>query len=439
MLAINKHMQENVRWQRTHDSAQKIVFRSVVSRFNLTTLLERVPDTSTDPSEHVQLRGELMSGCFLESYLADGESVYRIQLNSFPALVGRETGLAVTLQSNNVSRQHAEFIDDNGHLLIRDLGSTNGTYVNHEKIFDSYRLRTGDVIRFADVEFRLREEGPVVQRHEGDEPTATAFFYPEEHVNRLPVGAKQLEELLHERMIKPLFQAIVSVDNGRITGLELLGRGSHPTLSELPVPLFFLAEGLGRGVELSELIREIGVKAWANSNYRDLPLFMNTHPHELRDGRRLADSLQGLWLQYPELPMVLEIHEQAVTDQETLAQLSSDLKRIDMLLAYDDFGAGQARLLELLDVPPYAVKFDISLIRDVHKTSRDRREMIELLVRMVKTCGALALAEGVSRTEELEVCRELDFDLIQGYVYGEPTSLEQLPVLPGRKMSGKSV
>ena len=57
-----------------------------------------------------------MPGCFLESYLADGESVYRIPLNCFPALVGRDMGLAVTLQSNSVSRQHAEYVDDNGQL-----------------------------------------------------------------------------------------------------------------------------------------------------------------------------------------------------------------------------------------------------------------------------------------------------------------------------------
>ena len=378
-----------------------------------------------------------MSGCFLESYLADGESVYRIQLNSFPALVGRDTGLAVTLQSNSVSRQHAEFIDDNGYLLIRDLGSTNGTFVNHEQIRDSYRLHPGDVIRFADVEFRLREERPILQRQDRDDPTVTAFFYPEEHVNRLPIGAQQFEELLHGRMINPLFQAIVSAKDGQLSGLELLGRGSHPALSELPVPLFFLAEGLGCGVELSELIREVGVKAWATSAYCDLPLFMNTHPHELRDAQRLSGSLKDLTVQYPDLPMVLEIHEQAVTGQDTLRQLNSDLQRMGMQLAYDDFGAGQARLLELLDVPPYAVKFDISLIRDLHKASMDRREMIELLVRMVKTCGALALAEGVSRIKELEVCRELGFDLIQGYVYGEPASLNQFKVSPGRKMAEK--
>ena len=55
--------------------------------------------------------------------------------------------------------------------------------------------------------------------------------------------------------------------------------------------------------------------------------------------------------------------------------------------------------------------------------------MIELLVRMVKTGGALALAEGVSRIEELAVCQQLDFDLIQGYVYGEPCTLDKLEAL----------
>lgn len=370
-----------------------------------------------------------MPGYVLESYLADGESVYRIPLNRFPALVGRETGLAVTLQSNSVSRRHAEFIDDNGELVIRDLGSTNGTFVNHEQIPESQAVQPGDVIRFADVEFRLREEGQAASRAGGGDFTVTDFFYPDEQVNRMPIGAQQFEELLQERMINPLFQPIVATADESLSGLELLGRGSHPALSKLPVPLFYLADSLGLGVELSELIRDIGVRAWADSAYCDLPLFMNTQPRELRDCPRLAASLHALRSEFESQPLVLEIHEQAVTSQATLGQLGTVLKRMGIQLAYDDFGAGQARLLELLDVPPYAVKFDISLIRDLHKAGRDRREMIELLVRMVKTGGALALAEGVSRIEELAVCQQLDFDLIQGYVYGEPCTLDKLDAL----------
>lgn len=286
-----------------------------------------------------------MSDCFLEGCLG-GESVYRIPLISFPALVGRESGLAVTLQSGNVSRHHAEFLQQDGELLVRDLGSTNGTFVNHKPVSGSVRLSPGDVVRFADVEFRLRLNRPAVGRHAVFEPTVTTFFTPDRPADRLPIGAGFFEQLLRDKLIKPLFQPIISPGEKRIAGLELLGRGTHPELSELPAPLFSLAVGLGLAIDLSEAI--------------------------------------------------------------------------------DDFGAGQARLLELLDRPPYAVKFDISLVRDLDRQTVERQEMIGLLVRLVKKGRSLALAEGVSRAGELAVCRQLDFDLIQGYVYGTPASLEQL-------------
>jgi EAL domain-containing protein (putative c-di-GMP-specific phosphodiesterase class I) len=223
-----------------------------------------------------------------------------------------------------------------------------------------------------------------------------------------------------------LFQPIISVGDGSIKGLELLGRGSHPDLSELPVPLFSLAESLGRSVELSEMIRGVGVRAWATSDLGHVPLFVNTDPRELRDCQRLFCSLRDLHNEFPEHSLVLEIHEHSVTDQQSLSTLHQALLDLNIQLAYDDFGAGQARLLELLDTPPYAVKFDISMIQDLHTVSTERREMIGLLVRMVKKGRALALAEGVSRPEELVVCRQLAFDLVQGYLYGQPALITQL-------------
>ncbi len=371
-----------------------------------------------------------MRGWYLEGHLPDGKSVYRVLLNRFPALVGRQADLAVTLQSNNVSRQHAEFVQQNGQLLLRDLGSTNGTFVNHAQISTRRTLRPGDVLRFADVEFRLLQGAEAGQAQTPPEATRTSFFAPDENLDQMPIGARQFEQLLQHRLIKPLFQPIVSVSDERITGLELLGRGSHPELSELPEPLFVLAEGLGRSVELSELIREVGVSAWANSRFSDIPLFVNTHPRELNECPRLIRALQALRDRHRDVPLVLEIHEQAVTDQETLDTLNSALQRMDIGLAYDDFGAGQARLLELLNVPPYAVKFDIALIRDLDKLPRQRQEMIGLLVTLVKKGQTRALAEGVSHPGELAVCQQLDFDLIQGFACGKPVSLEQLENSP---------
>jgi len=371
-----------------------------------------------------------MSGCYLEGYWIDGETVYRIPINAFPALVGRETGLAVTLHSNNVSRQHAELLQQAGQLLIRDLGSTNGTFVNHEPVTDCRPLSPGDVIRFADIEFRLRQENGETHQQPAPDTTVTAYFPPDEHVDRIPIGAQHLEELLEDKLVLPLFQPIVSTVDERIMGLELLGRGNHPELSELPVPLFFLADSLGRAVELSEILRDVGVRRWATSSFRDIPLFVNTQPKELKDSQQLITSLRALRNNYRDVPLVLEIHEQAVADHETLNTLNHALQGMNIDLAYDDFGAGQARLLELMNIPPYAVKFDISLIRGLDEAPRQRQDMIGLLVKLVKNGHTLALAEGVSNSGELAVCRQRGFDMIQGFVYGEPVPLEQLNALP---------
>ncbi|MGD2076327.1 MAG: EAL domain-containing protein [Gammaproteobacteria bacterium] len=366
-----------------------------------------------------------MHGWYLEGYLKEGDTAYRVLLNRFPALVGRQADLAVTLESTNVSRQHAEFFQRNGQLLLKDLGSKNGTYVNHHRVREHRVLNPGDVLRFADVEFRLRRDA-TAPWEAGAEATRTSFFDSQTQPDRMPVGAREFEQLLRDRLIRPLFQPIVSARDQRITGLELLGRGSHPRLSELPEPLFRLAEALGRSVELSELIRETGVTAWADSAFCHIPLFMNTHPRELNDPSRVLAQLGVLRDRHPEAPLVLEIHEQAVTDAHALNILNDALQDMDIELAYDDFGAGQARLLELLHVPPYAVKFDIGLIRDLDKLPPHRQEMIGLLVTLIQKGQTRALAEGVSHPGELSVCRQLQFDLIQGFACGRPVPLEEL-------------
>ena len=68
-------------------------------------------------------------------------------------IVGRaDAGQAdITIDSNFVSGRHAELrFDEYGNVVIRDLGSTNGTYVNGQLIAGDYTLRPGDVLTFGD-------------------------------------------------------------------------------------------------------------------------------------------------------------------------------------------------------------------------------------------------------------------------------------------------
>ena len=90
-----------------------------------------------------------------------------------------------------------------------------------------------------------------------------------------------------------------------------------------------------------------------------------------------------------------------------------------MRLAFDDFGAGQARLCELAEVRPDYLKFDREMIRDIH-ISPQRQQMLAHLVQLVIELGVTPLAEGIETAEEGETCRQMGFRLAQGFYYGRP-------------------
>ncbi len=100
--------------------------------------------------------------------------------------------------------------------------------------------------------------------------------------------------------------------------------------------------------------------------------------------------------------------------------MRSLLKRLDIKLAYDDFGVGQSRLNDLAEVAPDYVKFDMSLIRDIDGATPQRQQVVATLVQMVRNLGITSLAEGVETAGEDETCRQMGFDLGQGFLYGRP-------------------
>jgi EAL domain-containing protein (putative c-di-GMP-specific phosphodiesterase class I) len=182
-----------------------------------------------------------------------------------------------------------------------------------------------------------------------------------------------------------------------------------------------LAERLGVEQELSDLFRRVGVARLGEAGAMDQPLFLNTHPSEMRLDT-LARVAADLRAAHPDLPLVLEIHEKAVTELELIRSLRDMLREHGWYLAYDDFGAGQARLLELIQVPPDYLKFDISLIRNIHQQSATVRQVVGTLVRMAEELDIKTLAEGVEVEPEAVVCRDLGFRFVQGYYYGRPAA-----------------
>jgi len=67
--------------------------------------------------------------------------------------IGRATDNQITVEHATVSRYHAWIREQAGDLLVFDVGSANGTFVNDHRVEEPHRLENGDVVRFGDVEF----------------------------------------------------------------------------------------------------------------------------------------------------------------------------------------------------------------------------------------------------------------------------------------------
>jgi pSer/pThr/pTyr-binding forkhead associated (FHA) protein len=80
-----------------------------------------------------------------------------IRLDRLLVVVGRHPDCDTQLKSPRVSRWHCCMTEVDGEVWIRDLGSTNGTWIKGRRV-SSGRLRAGDVLAIANLRFRVEED-----------------------------------------------------------------------------------------------------------------------------------------------------------------------------------------------------------------------------------------------------------------------------------------
>lgn len=343
----------------------------------------------------------------LSGQLSEDQPVQSIRLVGFPFTVGRHPSASLTIPSPTVSNVHAELGLEAGRLLVKDTGSTNGTFVNGVRVEGEVAVCSGDLLQFAEIVFRVTLDAGTLN-------TKTIAGDSSDRA----LALIQFDKLMSERAVVPHYQPIVDMADQAVLGYEILGRSRLFGLST-PRAMFSAAAVLNLESELSRMMRVEGVERAAILP-GDPQLFVNTHPSELLEQGVLEFSLRELRERMPEARIVLEIHEAAVTCARQMRELRALLADLNMGLAYDDFGAGQARLVELVEARPDYLKFDIELIHGIDVGSPERRRMLESLVHAVGDLGIAALAEGVETEGEHRVCGDLGFQFGQGFFYGKP-------------------
>ncbi|HSZ81510.1 MAG TPA: GGDEF domain-containing protein [Polyangia bacterium] len=129
----------------------------------------RDPNDSSD-SDHVRAKTVVTSisriserptgkeACLVVIYGSELGKKYN--LNAPSLVIGRSSKCDIQIDQESISRNHTKIVNTGKSILIRDLGSTNGTYVNDEPI-DEYVMRDGDLIKIGRTIFKFLTGGNI--------------------------------------------------------------------------------------------------------------------------------------------------------------------------------------------------------------------------------------------------------------------------------------
>lgn len=238
----------------------------------------------------------------------------------------------------------------------------------------------------------------------------------------------ELHRMLRARDVVVRYQPIVDLRDGRVHGFEALSQASAGSCFENSDMLFSFAEENGRILDLDRLCRSAAIERClpllgASGRAAGCKLFLNCSASVFQDESLLSDlasSMQATGLG-PET-LVLEVTERvAITEWQEFRESLAKLREAGVLVAIDDMGSGYSSLRSVAEIEPDYLKFDLSLVSDIH-ASPIKRELLSALVTLARKIDALPIAEGIEKEEEFETLREMGVDYGQGFFFARPAS-----------------
>ncbi|WP_296447248.1 EAL domain-containing protein [Rhodoferax sp. UBA5149] len=231
-----------------------------------------------------------------------------------------------------------------------------------------------------------------------------------------------------------VYQPLVDLQTGQISGLEALLRWQHPELGAIsPVQFIPLAEesglikGLGDWV-LRRACRDI--RTWLDKGIQVPHVAVNVSPLQFRDPDLIAQVKSALSSRQIDPRLVyLEVTESALMDDVHRSEaMLRELKDLGVKLSLDDFGTGYSSLSYLKRFPFDKVKIDQSFVRDI-TTSQSDNVIVKVIVSMAHGLGLKVIAEGVETEAQCEIMRTSGCDEIQGYYFSKPISAQAIEEL----------
>jgi diguanylate cyclase (GGDEF)-like protein/PAS domain S-box-containing protein len=238
-----------------------------------------------------------------------------------------------------------------------------------------------------------------------------------------------LRDALKKDQFELYYQPQVKISSGEIVGAEALIRWQHPEKGLIPPNDFIpIAEEVG-------LIRDIGawvyqeaarqLKRWQELISPGFTMAVNVSYHQFTADHFPQDIHQTLKeIGVPAEQMELELTERIMMkDVDFILSQLNKIKAMGLKISIDDFGTGYSSLSYLQHFPADRLKIDRSFVNNL-PDNQDSLALTLAIIRMAHAMRYEVVAEGVENIKQLESLWLQGCDLVQGYLFSRPLTVQ---------------
>ncbi|HZW11980.1 MAG TPA: EAL domain-containing protein [Noviherbaspirillum sp.] len=301
-------------------------------------------------------------------------------------------------------------------------------------VIDGYEFVMGCSIGIAICPSDGNESGTLIKHaaiamYRAKEAGRNSFQFYTSAMNERAMERLRLESDLRNAIEREEFvlhyQPQVSLEGGRVLGMEALIRWQHPVLGMVPPGRFIqLAEELGLIVPLGSWVLRTACRqsvAWRRDGLGDVRVAVNLSARQFYQ-QDLVATIESVLEETGIAPHLLELElteSMMMTDVEHAVKIMHELKALGVHLSIDDFGTGYSSLAYLKRFPIDLLKIDQSFVRDI-TVDPDDAAIVRSIISLAHSLRLKVIAEGVETEEQLAYLHEHGCDYMQGYYFSKP-------------------